>query len=206
MSSVYSMTIPFNTSIDNQQQLLVTPTTMEASVQTTEQERYTNLSLFIPRVHNSLRESDIRDIFNRLSFGEIKRVDVIIPGMAHDPHKEIEEDITTPPDPMPLFNMCFIHYSHWNNENATAQRFFEDVFVKDQEARIRYDTHGHFFKVFKNKHPKPDEQYELEQAFKKQQQIIQELKKKCSFYEECIDRLSRNQNQGEKNDDHLVPS
>lgn len=148
-----------------------------------------NLSLFIPRVHNSLKEDDVRTIFDRLDFGVIKRIDIIIPGMKHDPHQEIEEDITTPPDPLPLFNICFIHYSSWNENNENAMKFYNDVFVKEEEARIRYDMDGHFFKVFKNKNPKPDEQYELEQAFKKQQHLIQQLKQRCSFYESLFHNM-----------------
>jgi hypothetical protein len=167
--------------------------TMESTTQTPETQ-YTNVSLFIPRVHNSLQENDIREIFSKLDFGVIKRVDIIIPGMKHDPHQEIEEDITTLPDPLPLFNICFIHYSVWNSTNPTAMRFYEDVFVKDQEARIKYDTRGHFFKVFKNKNPKPDEQYELEQAFKKQQEVIQELKQRCLYYQNYIKNLLGPQN------------
>lgn len=144
------------------------------------------LSLYIPRVHASLDEKNVRQIFERLALGELKRVDLIIPGMKHDPHQEIEEDITALPDPLPLFNLCFIHYSSWNHGNETARRFYEDVFVQEKEARVQYDNAGHFFKIFKNKNPKPDEQYELEQAFKKQQALIQLLKKKCELYDVII--------------------
>jgi len=141
-----------------------------------------NLSLFIPRVHNSMTEHDIQTIFDRLNFGTIKRIDLIIPGMKHDPHQELEEDITTPPEPLPLFNIAFIHYSTWNTFNAQANMFYRQVFDNNEEVRIQYDAQGHFFKVYKNKCPKPDEQYELEQAFIKQQKIIQQLKQRCSFY------------------------
>jgi hypothetical protein len=149
----------------------------------------TNLSLFIPRVHRSIKEDKIKEIFNRLNFGVIKRVDIVIPGMKHDPHQELEEDITTPPEPLPLFNLCFIHYSSWNEDNESAMNFYNDVFVKEEEARIRYDMEGHFFKVYKNKNPKSDEQYELEQAFMKQQKIIQQLKQRCSFYESLFHNM-----------------
>lgn len=145
-----------------------------------------NMSLYIPRVHSSLAKDDILQIFERLELGEIKRVDLIIPGMKHDPHKEIEEDITAPPDPLPLFNLCFIHYVSWNHDNETSRRFYDDVFVQDKEVRVKYDSDGHYFKVFKNKNPKPDEQYELEQAFKKQQVLIRSLKARCELLETII--------------------
>lgn len=144
---------------------------------------YQNLSLFIPRVHNSFTEEDVANIFNRLKMGTIRRVDLVVPGMKHDPHQEIEEDITSPPEPLPIFNIAFIHYSSWNMECEKAVQFYKQVFEQGEEVRIQYDQEGHFFKVFKNKNPKPDEQYELEQAFVKQQQVIQKLKQRCSFYE-----------------------
>lgn len=172
MSVLVSMT-----DIENDTKMAFQPTKMQ------------DQSLFIPRVHNSLKEKDIERIFNRLKFGEIKRIDIIVPGMKHDPHQEIEESITCPPDPLPLFNICFIHYSSWNMESETVQRFYKQVFENDEEVRIQYDAAGHFFKVFKNKNPKPDEQYELEQAFMKQQKIIQKLNQRCSFYESLFNNM-----------------
>lgn len=139
------------------------------------EQRSQQLSLFIPRVHNSMDEIAIERIFEQLNLGTIKRVDLVIPGMKHDPHKEIEEDIERP-DPLPLFNICFIHYSEWNMENPMAVDFYRMIFESGKEVRVRYGDRGHFFRVFKNKNPKPDEQYELEQAFIKQQKLIQQLR------------------------------
>lgn len=145
------------------------------------------LSLYIPRVFHELKDKDIIQIFTRLNIGIVKRVDVIIPGMKHDPHQELEEDITQPPEPLPLFNIVFVHFSSWNMDNDVAKQFYTQVFENDEEVRIRYDDNGHFLKVYRNKNPKSDEHYELEQAFKKQQDIIKRMKEKMSFFEDMLD-------------------
>jgi len=141
-----------------------------------------HLSLFIPRVHYSQKKDDVRTVFESLDLGVIKRIDIVVPGMKHDPHMELEETIETLPDPLPLFNMAFVHYTSWNTDNENAMRLYKQVIENDEEVRIVYDDQQHYYKVYKNKTPKSDEQYELEQAFMEQQRIIKALRAELEVY------------------------
>jgi hypothetical protein len=165
---------------------------MSEAVSTQQTQQKPSLSLFIPRVHNSMKEDDIKNLFDKLNLGVIKRVDIVIPGMKHDPYKEIEECVMALPDPLPLFNIAFVHYSSWNTECEQAMRFYKQCFDEEQEVRIVIDADGHFFKVYKNKNPKSDEQYELECAFEKQREIIKNLKATIEEQQQIIEDLRGN--------------
>ena len=61
-----------------------------------------NPSLCIPRVFNNVDEKNIREVFEKLSLGQIKRIDIL--------EKRNEKE---------SFKRVFIHFNKWfNNEQA----------------------------------------------------------------------------------------
>ena len=77
--------------------------------------------LCIPRVHRTINEGRIRDIFEELNMGILDRIDIVI-------KKKCDKD---------NFNRVFIHYREWNDsENARIAR---KRLLEGKEIKIIYD-------------------------------------------------------------------
>jgi hypothetical protein len=78
-------------------------------------------SLCIPRVFSNIDEKRVRNIFNDLNVGNIKRIDII-------------SKITEKGE---KFNRIFIHFNEWfSNENANTSR---ERLLNGKEIKIIYD-------------------------------------------------------------------
>jgi hypothetical protein len=77
--------------------------------------------LCIPRVHRTINETRIRNIFDELNMGSIERIDIV--------SKKNDKDNK--------FNRVFIHYREWNDtENAIIAR---ERLLQGKEIKIIYD-------------------------------------------------------------------
>lgn len=77
--------------------------------------------LCIPRVHRTINERRIRNIFDELNMGSIERIDIV--------SKKNDKDNK--------FNRVFIHYREWNEtENAIIAR---ERLLEGKDIKIIYD-------------------------------------------------------------------
>jgi len=82
-----------------------------------------NYSVYIPRVFSNITEDNIRNIFSKLDIGEVSRVDFI----AKENSKGEK------------YNMVFVWFSHWNDENSAAMNLKERIEDPNTQAKFVYD-------------------------------------------------------------------
>ena len=82
-----------------------------------------NYSVYIPRVFSNITEDNIRNIFSIMDIGEVSRVDFI--------SKENSKG--------EKYNMVFVWFSHWNDENSAAMNLKEKIEDPNTQAKFVYD-------------------------------------------------------------------
>ena len=92
-----------------------------------------NISLYIPRVFINFFKCDIAMIFESLSIGKVKNIDLVLK-MGKD-GKE--------------YNSAYIHFEYWY-DNVAAINFQDRVLDPNQEARLIYDEPWYWI-VLENK-------------------------------------------------------
>ena len=99
---------------------------------------YTNTqpSLCIPRIEKGVREKDIFDVFKRLSFGEVERVDIV------SWKKNTSEN---------QFVRVFIHFKFWNDHTENIRK----KLLSGCSFNIVHDFPW-FWKIVASRLPKPN--------------------------------------------------
>ena len=82
-----------------------------------------NYSVYIPRVFSNITEDKICNIFSKMDIGEVSRVDFI--------SKENSKG--------EKYNMVFVWFSHWNDENSAAMNLKERIEDPNTQAKFVYD-------------------------------------------------------------------
>ena len=136
------------------------------------------LSLFIPRVFSNISETRISQIFHKLGYGKVSRVDFI------------EKVGTTG-----KYKSAYIHFDYWY-DNDSSLRFQEKVADPEREARVVYDDPW-FWIVLENK-PKMQEIQKIQEAEEdlededlEMEQILDEMDEASALMgEESFDSVS----------------
>jgi len=96
-----------------------------------------NPSLCIPKVEQSIREKDIRDVFNKLNFGVIDRIDIVSwKKTMNTNHK---------------FARIFIHFKGWNESSIDVR----NDLLSGSTYNIVYNFPW-YWKIVASRLPKPN--------------------------------------------------
>ena len=92
-----------------------------------------NISIYIPFVHVSCTEQEIKNVFKTLLIGEVERVDFVVKN-----------------NNVAKYFMCFVHFKEFYN-NQAANNIIQKL-ENGEEARIVYND-PYYWALYKNKNP-----------------------------------------------------
>ena len=92
-----------------------------------------NISLYIPHVFKNITKDRISDVFFKLDFGKVKRVDLVL--------KQGKNNYT--------YNSAYIHFDYWNVSEMT-NTFQERLKNPNKQTKVIYDDPWHWV-VLENK-------------------------------------------------------
>ena len=89
-------------------------------------------SICIPRINNNVTKGDIINVFNKLDFGKIDRIDIV-----HKKSAKGEE-----------YKRAFIHFHHWNTHDFALTA--KERLLSGKDIKIVYEFPW-FWKISANK-------------------------------------------------------
>lgn len=92
-----------------------------------------NISLYIPHVFKNITKDRISEVFFKLDFGKVKRVDLVL--------KQGQDKC--------IYNSAYIHFDYWNVSEMTTT-FQERLKNPNKQTRVVYDDPWHWV-VLENK-------------------------------------------------------
>ena len=136
------------------------------------------LSIYVPIMKSDIEEGFIKDTFNKLNLGNVKRVDFL--------------DIENKNDNC-QFKKAFIHFNSWELSNPATLNFMSKVKDETLQAKIVYDEPNYWI-CLPNKNPKSDKEFELEEKVNTQLLMIQDLQWRMK---ELENKLSKNNSEND---------
>lgn len=119
---------------------LTTPTTPTTPTTTD----YEYPALCVPRALGEITQQEMRDIINKLGFGDISKIvikpkEFILPKWemttTHE-QKQEESSSSTPPTPQTVcYNNIYIYFKRWNIENPQIRKYRDNI-IKGQTIKI----------------------------------------------------------------------
>jgi len=138
------------------------------------------LSIYVPIMKSDIEESFIKETFNKLNLGNVKRVDFV--------------DIENQNNGFE-FKKAFIHFNSWELTNPATLNFMSKVMDETLQAKIVYDEPNYWI-CLPNKNPKSDKEFELEEKVNTQLLMIQDLQWRMK---ELENKLSKKNNDNDTN-------
>ncbi len=125
-----------------------------------------NKSLYIPRVFNNIDEARVANVFEKLGFGKITKVDFV----SKEKHKS-----------------AYVHFASWSDNDAT--RAFRKELEENGKAKVNYDDPWFWIVLeYKKKHVSTPENSPTLKAVpaapKKQQALMRGVARRLNFDEE----------------------
>lgn len=128
-----------------------------------------NMSLYIPRVFNNIDEARVANVFEKLGFGKISKVDFV--------SKE-------------KYKSAYVHFASWNDNDAT--RAFRKELEENGKAKINYDDPWFWIVLeYKKKHVSTPENSMISSVNvpptpKKQKALMRGVARRLNFDEEHV--------------------
>ena len=113
----------------------------------------TGVSICIPRVFNNISDIRIKNIFIRLNYGYVERVDVV---PVHNKD----------------FNRAFVHFraGSWNLKNNEAKRFLSQL-QRGESCKLYYDKQW-FWQVSLSNSPRRAKAFDPKQPMKRKERLV----------------------------------
>ena len=141
------------------------------------------LSIYVPIMKSEIDEVYIKETFDKLNLGIVKRVDFV----------DIENESNNNE-----FKKAFIHFNSWEITNPATVNFMSKVKDANLQAKIVYDEPNYWI-CLPNKNPKSDKEFELEEKVNTQLLMIQDLQWRMKELENKLSKKDSNNNLREHN-------